>query len=108
MKNIVQKSKELLSIYKEIGFIKSATLLFNIVFYRLQYIEDGYYLTKRVWLWILLMPIIFPIFFLIPALLKSLPEYIIFCTEYWSKRIVKDERKLSTIEKISFRMTLWN
>lgn len=102
---------------RKAGVVGSLILLFNFIFYHLEYIDKkdedgfgngGYYLVKRTWLWLLLSPLIMPIFFVIPKIFVGIAEYFKFCFSYGSHWIGTSKRKLSLREKINFRQRLWD
>lgn len=115
--------------FKSLGFIKSIDLIYTLIFYRLEYIENitkrklqdweidddgeeyeiennsGYYLVKRLWLWYLLFPWIVS-FQIGVAILLAVVNTIGFIHSYKSSWIQTKE-KLSFKQRVHYRIRLW-
>jgi hypothetical protein len=112
-----KKQNAIIFAIKQLGFMGSFNMLINFIFYRLKYIENsdgevgcygnGYYLVKRVWVWILTSPFIM-LYFILMAIKDIFFDYIISIFSYRVHSIRTKKRKLSIGEKISYRKILFD
>ncbi|PAC27807.1 hypothetical protein [Flectobacillus sp. BAB-3569] len=129
MKSLFENLIYLRDKFKSLGFIKSIDLIYTLIFYRLEYIENitkrklqdweidddgeeyeiennsGYYLVKRLWLWYLLFPWIVS-FQIGVAILLAVVNTIRFIHSYKSSWIQTKE-KISFKQRVHYRTRLW-
>lgn len=95
------------------GIFEAINVLTSFIFYKLTYIKDkrngsdsGYYLTKRIWVWILLSPIAIFCRVMIAAG-QSFAEYVASLTRFRAHWISTDEKEDLTLRhKLEYRRRL--
>ncbi len=75
------------------------------VFYKLEYDEDrgGYYLCKRLWVFIVILPIT-----LIPIILLGIWNYIVWVNTNYAHYIVQPKTKLDASQSLSIKKLLFD
>lgn len=106
MKNLLTKLRKTYFIICLDIIFSNKIVFFNYIFYQLKYEEgNGYYLGKRIWVWLLISP--FRLCFeILAALLLTIYSVFFGLKGYTCFYIVTEKKKLKFVQKMKYTLQL--